>query len=243
MPYIYTYAREAHETGLPIMRPMFLEYPADMETFSTDAQFMFGSELLVAPVVKKGATNKNVYLPEGVWIDYNDKHTEYSGEQWTTADAPLNTIPMFVRKGSIIPQMPVYPVTFEIFPAASGGETSFCLYEDAGTDLGYLRGEFLRTPVTCRTTEKGYTLAIGKRAGEKYALPEERNFMFRIYAGQMPKEVLVDGRKVRKMKAEKLGEALEEEFKTVAWCPEKKQNLCLLRLPDDGREHVIEFLY
>lgn len=63
LPYIYTYAREAHETGLPLMRPMFLEYPADMETFSTDAQFMFGSELLVAPVVKKGARNKNVYLP------------------------------------------------------------------------------------------------------------------------------------------------------------------------------------
>lgn len=134
LPYIYTYAREAYETGLPIMRPMFMEYPADLETVSTDAQFMFGSELLVAPVVKKGATNKNVYLPEGTWIDYNDKRTEYSGEQWTTANAPLNTIPMFVRKGSIIPQMPVmnytdekavYPITFEVFPAAVGGETSF----------------------------------------------------------------------------------------------------------------------
>ena len=98
LPYIYTYAREAYETGLPIMRPMFMEYPADLETVSTDAQFMLGSELLVAPVVKKGATNKNVYLPEGTWIDYNDKRTEYSGEQWTTANAPLNTIPMFVRK-------------------------------------------------------------------------------------------------------------------------------------------------
>ena len=104
LPYIYTYAREAHETGLPLMRPMFLEYPADMETFSTDAQFMFGSELLVAPVVKKGARNKNVYLPEGTWIDYNNKHTAYSGEQWMTVDAPLNTIPMFVKQGSIIPQ-------------------------------------------------------------------------------------------------------------------------------------------
>ncbi len=68
LPYIYTYAREAHDTGLPIMRPLFLEYPTDMETFSTDAQFMFGSELLVAPVVKKGARNKNVYLPEGTGL-------------------------------------------------------------------------------------------------------------------------------------------------------------------------------
>ena len=154
------------------MRPMFLEYPADMETFSTDAQFMFGSELLVAPVVKKGARNKNVYLPEGTWIDYNNKHTAYSGEQWMTVDAPLNTIPMFVKQGSIIPQMPVmnytdekpvYPVTFEIFPAAAGSETTFSLYEDAGTDLGYLRGEFMRTPITCQTTDTGYTLKVGTR--------------------------------------------------------------------------------
>ena len=53
IPYIYTYAREAHDAGLPIMRPMFLEYPYDMETLDTDAQFMFGKELLIAPVVKK----------------------------------------------------------------------------------------------------------------------------------------------------------------------------------------------
>ena len=58
LPYIYTYAREAYDTGLPIMRPLFLEYPMDMETFSTDAQFLFGRELLVAPVVKKGARTK-----------------------------------------------------------------------------------------------------------------------------------------------------------------------------------------
>ena len=252
LPYIYTYAREAYETGLPIMRPMFMEYPADLETVSTDAQFMFGSELLVAPVVKKGATNKNVYLPEGTWIDYNDKRTEYSGEQWTTANAPLNTIPMFVRKGSIIPQMPVmnytdekavYPITFEVFPAAAGGETSFSLYEDAGTDLGYQRGEFIRTPVSCQTTEKGYVLEIGERAGEKYALPGERNLMFCIYTGQMPKEALIDGQKVRKITAEKLNEGMETEFKITAWCPDKKQNLCMLRLPDDGVKHTIEFIY
>ena len=130
LPYIYTYARQAHDTGLPIMRPLFLEYPQDAETFRTDAQFMFGAELLVAPVVKKGARTKNVYLPEGTWIDYNDKRTEYAGEQWTTVDAPLSVVPLFVRRGSIIPRMPVpdytdqhpaCPLTFEVFPAAAGG--------------------------------------------------------------------------------------------------------------------------
>ncbi len=252
LPYIYTYAREAHETGLPLMRPMFLEYPADMETFSTDAQFMFGSELLVAPVVKKGARNKNVYLPEGTWIDYNNKHTAYSGEQWMTVDAPLNTIPMFVKQGSIIPQMPVmnytdekpvYPVTFEIFPAAAGSETTFSLYEDAGTDLGYLRGEFMRTPITCQTTDKGYTLKVGTRTGEKYSLPGQRNLMFCIYTEQMPKTALLDGQKIKKTNVGKLEENRETEFTITAWCPDKKQGTCLLRLPDDGKEHIIEFVY
>ena len=64
LPYIYTYAREAYETGLPIMRPMFMEYPADLETVSTDAQFMFGSELLVAPVVKKGQLIRMFICPK-----------------------------------------------------------------------------------------------------------------------------------------------------------------------------------
>ena len=67
--------------------------------------------------------------------------------------------------------------------------------------------------------------------------------MFCIYTGQMPKEALIDGQKVRKMKAEKLNEGMETEFKVTAWCPDKKQNLCMLRLPDDGAKHTIEFIY
>lgn len=252
LPYIYTYAREAHEVGLPIMRAMFLEYPADMETFATDAQFMFGRELLVAPVVKKGARSKNVYLPEGIWIDYGNKRTEYSGEQWVTVDAPLDVIPMFVRKGSIIPQMPVmnytdekpvYPLTFEIFPAVTGSEASFSLYEDAGTDLGYLRGEFMRTPVVCLTTEKGYTLKLGVRTGEKYTVCGQRNLIFRIHAEQMPREAIMDGKKIKKSRPEKLSDNQEIEFTAIAWYPDKKQSVCLLRLPDDGQEHIIELVY
>ena len=86
------------------MRPLFLEYPADMETFSTDGQFLFGQELLVAPVVKKGARTKNVYLPEGTWIDYNNKQTVYTGEQWTTVEAPFVVHPDVCKAG--VPSSP-----------------------------------------------------------------------------------------------------------------------------------------
>jgi len=232
LPYIYTYAREAHDLGLPIMRPMVMEYPMDMETYSLDAQFMFGEELLVAPVVKKGARSKNLYLPEGNWIDFNDKKTIYSGEQWVTVDAPLNKIPIFVRKGSIIPRMPVmnhtgemevYPVTFEVFPGMNGETTSFTLYEDDGDDLGYLRGEYLKTPVELNVSEKGYRIVIGEREGSGYELLGKRDLIFKIYADRKAKKVMIDGSRTKKQSS-RTGE-------------------CLVRIPDDGRTHEIDIFF
>ena len=248
LPYIYTYAREAHDTGLPIMRPLFLEYPADMETFSTDGQFLFGQELLVAPVVKKGARTKNVYLPEGTWIDYNNKQTVYTGEQWTTVEAPLSCIPMFVKQGSIIPTMPVmnythekpvYPLIFEVFPAPKGEEASFTLYEDEGEDLGYQRDEFAKTPVRFRTEEGGYLLSVGAREGKGYAVPAPRNFIFRMYLKTAPKGVTVQGKKVKKVKPERLEENPDDDTESMVWSWDKATGICSLRMPDREEESRI----
>lgn len=248
LPYLYTYAREAYDTGLPVMRPLFLEYPSDAETFGTDAQFLFGRELLVAPVVKKGAVTKNVYLPEGNWINYNDRKTRYTGEQWTTVSAPLDCIPMFVREGSILPTMPVmnytdekkvYPVTFEIFPARQGEEAAFTLYEDDGEDLGYQRNEFAKTKVACRTTAKGYELEIGGREGKGYTVPGPRNFVFRIYAKSAPKSIVLAGSKLKKVKPARLDEALESDMETIGWSWDKESGICTLKLPDSGKRQLL----
>ena len=243
LPYIYTYAREAYDTGLPIMRPLFLEYPMDMETFSTDAQFMFGRELLVAPVVKKGARTKNVYLPEGTWIDYNNKQMVYTGEQWTTVDAPLSSVPMFVKQGSIIPTMPVmnythekpvYPLTFEIFPAQEGAQAAFTLYEDEGENLGYQRHEFVKTPIICSTLANGYELTVSACEGKGYTVPGPRNLLFRIYSAKAPKEVTVKGKKIKKTKPERLEEDLENDTESVLWSWDKETGVCSVRIPDKG---------
>lgn len=237
LPYLYSYARQAHDLGLPIMRPMVLEFPSDTETYGLDEQFMFGEEILVAPVVKKSARTKNLYLPEGLWIDFNDKKTEYTGEQWLTVDAPLSCIPMFVRKGSIIPRMPVmnytreqevYPVTFEIFPAIEGEAAKFELYEDDGEDLGYLRGEYLRTPLQCSTSAEGYQITIGEREGSGYEIAGEREFIFRIYTDKLPKDVLIDGVKAKKGKV---------------WTADKKAGVCELHIADDGKQHDIKLVF
>lgn len=251
LPYLYTYAREAHDTGLPIMRPMFLEYPSDTETFTLNAQFMFGRELLVAPVVKKGAQVKNVYLPEGNWIDYNDKHTKYVGGGWVNVKAPLDVIPMFAKEGSIIPVMPVmnytdekaiYPLTFEVFPAVKNEEIGFSLYEDDGLSQGYLREEYRRIPVLFQTTDKGYILHLKECEGKNYNLVGKRNLLFRVYTERMPKTLLIDAEKVKKVKKERLESNLETAFERIEWSYDKDQSFCVLRLPDDGLKHRIEFI-
>ena len=232
LPYIYSYAREAHDTGLPIMRAMFLEYPYDSQTFSTDNQFMFGEELLVAPVVKRNAKKRNVYLPEGEWIDFNDMKTVYEGEQWVSVDSPLSTIPMFVRKGSIIPRMPVmdytrqkavYPITFQIFPADEGESASFSLYEDDGESLGYLRDEFVRTNVTCKSIAEGFEIEVGERTGKVYQVPGQRNFIFELHTDKVMKKIAVDGKKAGK----------------AVTSINKKSGIYIVRIPDDGKKHII----
>ena len=214
-----------------------MEFPMDTETYSLDTQFMFGEELLVAPVVKRSARTRNLYLPEGAWIDFNDKKTVYSGEQWLTVNAPLDVIPMFVRQGSIIPRMPVmnhtrehkvYPVTFEVFPAMAGEKATFTLYEDDGESLGYLRGEYLKTPVTCTSATDHYEIVIGEREGEGYKIEGERDFIFMIYGDNVPSTVLVDGVKAKKGKV---------------WTADKKTGVCRLQLPDDGMPHTIRLMF
>lgn len=230
------------------MRPLFMEYPMDTETFATDAQFLFGRELLVAPVVKKGARTKNVYLPEGTWVDYNNKQTTYTGEQWISVEASLSSVPMFVKQGSIVPTMPVmnytneksvYPLIVEIFPAQKGEEASFLLYEDQGEDLGYQREEFAKTPICCRTDEKGYALTVGAREGKGYATPGPRNLLFRIYSKTAPREVTAEGKKVKKVKTERLEDHLEVDTESRFWSWDKESGICSLRIPDGGKESRI----
>jgi alpha-glucosidase (family GH31 glycosyl hydrolase) len=139
IPYARSYAYKATQTGMPIMRAMILAYPDDTSVFDTWNQYMFGGEILVAPVTTAGATSRSVYLPAGNWMNYNDKSTISAGGTSITASAPLATIPLFVKEGAIIPRGDILKsnnnwttnwtanLRIEIFPAASGS-TSFDYY-------------------------------------------------------------------------------------------------------------------
>lgn len=247
-PYIYTYAREAHDTGMPLMRALFLEYPNDKETFKLNSQFLFGKELLVAPVVEQGAVTKEVYLPEGDWIDFKNGTTKYKGEQWITVDAPLNTIPVFVKKGSIIPQMPVmqyiherasYPITFDIFPANLNKEVSFTLYEDDGESRDYEKDVYCKTKITSKATREQILLTISQRESKGFQSSGSRNFILKVHADSKPKEIIIEGQKLKNIKPEVMDKNAEIDFVKMDWSWNEAGKIISVKVPDSGKNTVI----
>jgi alpha-D-xyloside xylohydrolase len=104
IPYTRSYLYQATLTGIPVMRALVFSYPADEHVTDLWDEYLYGNELLVAPVIVAGATERKVYLPAGRWLDYNDKRTVYTGNQTITAKANLQQIPLFVRQGAIVPR-------------------------------------------------------------------------------------------------------------------------------------------
>ncbi|MCX8167836.1 MAG: hypothetical protein N3D82_02235 [Ignisphaera sp.] len=100
-PYIIEQARKASEEGLPIIRPLFFDFPHDLNTYNIEDEYMFGSEILVAPILEKGVTKRYVYLPRNVeWIDANTGN-RYVGGQWIECKTSLDTIPIFVKDARV----------------------------------------------------------------------------------------------------------------------------------------------
>jgi alpha-glucosidase/alpha-D-xyloside xylohydrolase len=143
MPYTYTLAREAHDTGLPMMRALWLQYSDDPQAVALGDEYLWGSDLLIAPVLEKGAATRRVYLPAGTWFDWwtGEKH---SGRAWVERPVNLETMPIYVRAGAIIPLDPVrqyvvQPVTEPtVLQVYSGKDSNFTLYDDDGQSLAYL---------------------------------------------------------------------------------------------------------
>ena len=146
MPYIYSLGHQTHETGAPFMRGLFMDFPLDARVANIGDEYMFGPALLVAPVTEQGATSRSVYLPDGTdWYNFwtNER---LRGGQTIIASSPIDTIPLFVRAGSILPLGEPVESTNEqqkiaklrVYPGADG---DFTLYQDDGTTYAYEAGK------------------------------------------------------------------------------------------------------
>jgi len=166
---------------VPLFRPLLLNFQSDANTLTIDDEFMVGDDLLAAPVTEAGATSRLVYLPAGTWFDYWTGAPQ-AGERTIRVSAPLETIPLFVRGGAILPlgpemnwvgEKPSDPISFRIYPDANGTAAT-SLYEDDGATPAYLRGAFRRTNVSYRNGE----IDVSVQGGDYH--PPAREFVFSV---------------------------------------------------------------
>jgi alpha-glucosidase (family GH31 glycosyl hydrolase) len=195
MPYIYSNAWTASKTGMPLVRAMALEFPEDPAAAAVPGdQYMFGSELLVAPVLYEGQSNRKVYFPPGTWVDWDMGYDYAGGRDWVVA-SPQNRIPVAVREGAIIPMAPDMkntsekpwdPLTLEIFPS---GKSDFTLYHDDGKSFAYESGDFTLTHF--ESDQAGSTVRFTLSESNKRYTPTR--YVARFHLRQTPVSVLVDG--------------------------------------------------
>ena len=197
MPYTYTLAWQARQTGLPTMRPLVLNYPTDPRVWDLGTQFLWGDDLLVAPVLRRGATSWTVYLPEGTWHDFWT-HDVHRGPRGVTVETPLDRLPLFVRGGAILPFGPVHQyagerplteLTLHVYPAV---RSSFTLYEDDGETTRYLQGEHALTEITCAVEGSVVTCRVAAPGGDASVIPPGRRYTFRIRMAATPGRVEID---------------------------------------------------
>jgi alpha-glucosidase/alpha-D-xyloside xylohydrolase len=198
LPYNYTLMREACDTGLPPMRALYLHYAGDPAAVKLGDEYLWGRDLLVAPVVEKGATERKLYLPEGEWYDFwtNEKQ---AGKRELTRKVDLATMPLYVRAGAILPLDPVRqytaesvaePTTVRVYPGRDG---TFRLYEDDGASLDYTRGKFTWTRFKWDDAARRLTI---EPDGEPGLAVGKRTFVVEVVGGGKPRPVEYTGRRV-----------------------------------------------
>lgn len=179
MPYIYSLAWRVTNEDYTIMRALPMDFMSDKAVRKITDQFMFGPALLVNPVTELKATERDLYLPAGTWYNFWTGGIKQGGRV-LTAQAPLATIPLYVRAGSILPlgplmqytnEKPDNPIELRIYPGADG---AFTLYEDDYHTYGYQKGQF--SEIALRWNDKTQTLTLAARSGKFSGMIEERTF-------------------------------------------------------------------
>lgn len=195
MPYLYSAVRECTQSGIPLMRSLWLHYPDDPNAVNRGDEYLWGRDILVAPVVEKGVAERKLYLPQGVWHDFwtNEKH---EGGREITRPVDLGTIPLYVRAGGVIPMGPLKqytgekvdgPLEISVYPGANG---SFLLYEDDGSSFEYRKGEWMGIQIEWNDARKVLTLRLAPRS--RMLQPAKREL--RVKLGDVVKSAVFEGR-------------------------------------------------
>jgi len=200
MPYLYSGIEESTRTGLPLMRPVFLEYPQASEFYGDNRDFLFGKDFFVAPVTTEMVDAEEISLPPGDWYDFWT-NTKWSSKEKFALHPRLDEMPLYVRAGAIVPMQPLVQSTEEkpngplklrvYLPiSASSGDCRGTLYQDDGHTFAYQKGEILRVNYSCQVSSGAVTVTSTTEKGAYQ--PWWKSVDLTVYgAAAVPKEVRI----------------------------------------------------
>jgi alpha-glucosidase (family GH31 glycosyl hydrolase) len=243
IPYIYSAARQAYDTGVSICRPMYYEYPETPEAYTFTDQYFFGDDLLVAPVATPLSADsllatKRVWLPPGEWIEWWTG-AKLTGPGVVDRSFALDEIPVYVRSGAIIPmqpemqhtgELPVDPLILTVFPGR-GGSTR--VYEDEGNTDGYNEGRYAWTGISAAVEkDKMRRVVISPVEGGYPGMDRERSYEIRFPLSHPPASVTCNGKKVNRI----------EEGSGPGWWYDGENMATVVRLRRFARAVRVEIL-
>jgi alpha-glucosidase len=204
LPYWYESFVETSNTGTPLVRPLWFDYPSDAEAQNHEDEYFVGPSILVAPALAASITTRPVYLPAGVFYDFYTG-ASYTGPATVTLNAPLGRIPVLVKAGSILPEqnvvdyvgeVPDVPRHFDVYPGGPGTSTSLTFHEDDGETMAYATGAASTTQLALDVNATGLTLVIGARSAG-YAPPTPQSVDVRVHGvTAQPTAVTLNGANV-----------------------------------------------
>lgn len=254
-PYMYKYCKDAYDTGAPIVRGMLWNYPEDERTWgpSTQYQYMLGDWLLIAPVytsmqINNGWRKEDIYLPDGLWIDYWDGRRIEGPVTIDAYPVTLDKLPILVRAGAIIPMYPemLYngqkakdPLSFDIYPH---GRSEFVVYEDDGLTRRYQDGEYALQRIEVEAPENAagdVRVEVGASEGFYEGKPQTRVYQFAIHSELEPEAVFCLGSKLKEISADRYSDG-----KTPGWHYDggDRRGIIHVRLPRISTEQNFSML-
>jgi alpha-glucosidase len=228
LPYLYTAIEESTRTGIPLMRPLFLEYPQAAQFYGDNRDFLFGRDFFVAPVTTEMIDAEEISLPPGDWYDYwtSEKHSD---KEKLLLHPKLDEMPLYVRAGAIVPmqsvvqntgEIPGGPLRLRVYP---GDDCRGTLYQDDGHTFAYQKGEILRINYSCQVSPGSVTVtsSVEKNAFKPWWTTTEVT----VYGAAAPKEVRV-------------GDQLTQQ-----WRFDSQAHAVVLTLPDTGKDWTVRLLF
>ncbi|MDJ1480033.1 glycoside hydrolase family 31 protein [Cytophagaceae bacterium YF14B1] len=202
IPYIYTEARKTYETGVAFMRPMYYDYPEAEEAYTFTQQYMFGDNMIVAPVTESVSdynrlAKQRIWLPEGTWVEWHSGQY-FVGSKVIERHFDLDEIPLYVKAGSIIPMMSTQKITpvaekplehlvLTVLPARHGDTR---LYEDEYNTNGYLEGHYTWTSISQHMPDDDtLIIRINPVEGRYTSSPSERSYQIHVRGILPPKAI------------------------------------------------------